>query len=364
MYQKIQIITLAGICAFAAHLNGAEAETRVSVDVDRPKATVDASVDRESSRTAEAQAQYREEARRENTVKRSNKATGILGMEVRNQQGEKLGEIKDLVMDLKSGKVTYAVLAVGGFLGIGEKLLAVPTSSLASENEGYLLLNADQAQIASAVGFAATNWPEVENPAFDPLLRAETNVGTPARVETQTDRNNPRLKTRSEIERSEAIKSESAANARTRANLDRDLDVEARGDLKVDNDRTKLYTDAGRTTTKSARANVDVDVDRSDKSVEVKSSISVDPKNPNGRLLRGTIRSVDVENRTMVIKTDRGDLQTVQLGDQVQLASTRTGRAPQVVHITDFKPGYPVTIGYMDRNGRMNAYRVESVEAE
>lgn len=53
----------------------------------------------------------------------------LVGMDVRNARGENLGDIKDLVVDADSGRVQYAVVGIGGFLGIGEKLSAFPMSA-------------------------------------------------------------------------------------------------------------------------------------------------------------------------------------------------------------------------------------------
>jgi sporulation protein YlmC with PRC-barrel domain len=53
-------------------------------------------------------------------------ASTITGDQARNNDGEKLGHLEEIVIDLDSGRVSYAVLASGGFLGLGEKYFAVP----------------------------------------------------------------------------------------------------------------------------------------------------------------------------------------------------------------------------------------------
>lgn len=50
----------------------------------------------------------------------------LIGMDVRNAKGENLGDVKDVVVDVDSGRVAYAVVGIGGVLGIGEKLSAFP----------------------------------------------------------------------------------------------------------------------------------------------------------------------------------------------------------------------------------------------
>jgi len=94
-------------------------------------------------------------------VSKANKASSLIGMEVRNPQNEKLGEIKDLVVDLHTGKIIYAVLSVGGFLGIGDKYVAVPPNAFnIGTDQDRLVLNADKAKVQNAPAFAKDNWPD------------------------------------------------------------------------------------------------------------------------------------------------------------------------------------------------------------
>jgi len=110
-----------------------------------------------------------------------NKASGLIGANVQNPQGEKLGEIKDLVIDLDKATVSYAVLATGGVLGIGEKLLAVPlrafTCSEAEAGKAHLVLHADKESIARAEGIR-DNWPRVQEPSFGAMPFWQEPQGT------------------------------------------------------------------------------------------------------------------------------------------------------------------------------------------
>jgi len=100
----------------------------------------------------------------ESYLLKANKASGLIGMDVRNQQNEKLGDIKDLAVDLHTGKIAYAVMSVGGFLGIGERYIAVPPSEFSMTPDGKdLVLNADKARIQGAPGFAHNNWPDLNS---------------------------------------------------------------------------------------------------------------------------------------------------------------------------------------------------------
>src|SRR5688572_27071093 len=58
------------------------------------------------------------------------RASKLIGADVENPQGEDLGDIKDVVLDSQTGRIAYAVLTFGGFLGLGEKYYAVPFAAL------------------------------------------------------------------------------------------------------------------------------------------------------------------------------------------------------------------------------------------
>jgi sporulation protein YlmC with PRC-barrel domain len=105
----------------------------------------------------------------EGTPMKYNKASGLIGMAVKNQNGEHLGHITDVVFDLKSDRVSYVVLTTTSkaTLGIDDKLLAVPLSAFTtSPDEKHLILNADKSKLKSAMGFNGNNWPDVGNPSW------------------------------------------------------------------------------------------------------------------------------------------------------------------------------------------------------
>ncbi|MFT4121760.1 PRC-barrel domain-containing protein [Bradyrhizobium sp.] len=62
------------------------------------------------------------------------RASKMAGLKVYNEANENIGSINDLLMD-KSGAVKIAVIGVGGFLGMGEHLVAVPYDKLKFVNE-------------------------------------------------------------------------------------------------------------------------------------------------------------------------------------------------------------------------------------
>jgi len=89
-------------------------------------------------------------------------ADTLEGDNVVNAQGEDLGEIKDIMIDVPSGRVAYAVLSFGGVLGMGDKLFAIPWHALQLDPENHrFILNVDQERLKSAPGFDKDHWPSM-----------------------------------------------------------------------------------------------------------------------------------------------------------------------------------------------------------
>jgi sporulation protein YlmC with PRC-barrel domain len=98
-------------------------------------------------------------------------ASTLAGDSVRNPAGEDLGKIDELMIDIPSGRVAYAVLSFGGFLGMGDKLFAVPWNALkVDEDEKCFVLNVDKRRIEQAPGFDKHNWPDMSDPSFGTQL--------------------------------------------------------------------------------------------------------------------------------------------------------------------------------------------------
>lgn len=89
-------------------------------------------------------------------------ANTLIGNDVYSQDDKDLGDIKEIMLNTDTGKVCYAVLSYGGFLGMGEKLFAVPWQALSldTENKRYVL-NVDSSKLDSAPGFDKDNWPNM-----------------------------------------------------------------------------------------------------------------------------------------------------------------------------------------------------------
>lgn len=94
-------------------------------------------------------------------------AGSLTGDEVCNHKGEVLGDIKEIMLDMRSGRVAYAVLSYGGFLGMGEKLFAVPWNALTLDPENKrFVLNVEKDRLKDAPGFDKDQWPDMGDPSW------------------------------------------------------------------------------------------------------------------------------------------------------------------------------------------------------
>ena len=88
----------------------------------------------------------------------------VLGDVVVNRAGENLGKIEELMLDLEKGRVAYAVLSLGGFLGMGEKLFAIPFEALKLDaSREHFTLDVDKAKLKNAPGFDKNNLPQASD---------------------------------------------------------------------------------------------------------------------------------------------------------------------------------------------------------
>ncbi len=96
------------------------------------------------------------------------KASDVVGVDVMNKEGEDLGEIKEIILDKISGEVRYVVLSFGGFLGLGDKLFALPWKAISyDQEEDAFILNVDKERLKNAPGFDADSWPNMANRTWE-----------------------------------------------------------------------------------------------------------------------------------------------------------------------------------------------------
>lgn len=96
-------------------------------------------------------------------------ATSVIGDRIENPQGENLGTIKNIMLDIQYGKIEYVVMEFGGFLGLGEKLFAIPFGALKlNPQKQAFIVDWDKETLKSAPGFDKHHWPHT-NKHFDEI---------------------------------------------------------------------------------------------------------------------------------------------------------------------------------------------------
>jgi sporulation protein YlmC with PRC-barrel domain len=95
------------------------------------------------------------------------RASKVIGADVQNKANEDVGDINDLVVNTRTGRVSYAVMSHGGVLGMGDKLFAVPMDSLATKADSdKFVLDVTKDQLKNAPGFDKNNWPDFASTDF------------------------------------------------------------------------------------------------------------------------------------------------------------------------------------------------------
>ncbi|TDN70229.1 PRC-barrel domain-containing protein [Paraburkholderia sp. BL10I2N1] len=89
-------------------------------------------------------------------------ASTLDGNTVLSADGDDVGKIKEIMLDVQGGRIAYAVLSSGGFLGIGDKLLAIPWNALTLDTDHKcFVLSITSAQVKNAPGFDKEHWPSM-----------------------------------------------------------------------------------------------------------------------------------------------------------------------------------------------------------
>lgn len=97
--------------------------------------------------------------------------SALVGDAVRNSAGETLGHVREIMLDVRTGRVAYVVLSFGGFLGMGDKLFAVPWAALRlHEKEHAFVLDVGKETLERAPGFDKERWPDFADPAWSARL--------------------------------------------------------------------------------------------------------------------------------------------------------------------------------------------------
>ena len=104
-------------------------------------------------------------------------ADTLIGDSVVNGSGEDLGKIEAIMLDVTSGRIAYAVLSFGGFLGMGSKLFAIPWSALTLDaGEKRFVLDVPKDRLENAPGFDKDHWPSMADTTWAREVHSYYNV--------------------------------------------------------------------------------------------------------------------------------------------------------------------------------------------
>jgi sporulation protein YlmC with PRC-barrel domain len=100
------------------------------------------------------------------------RAASLAGLAVVTRAGESIGTLTELLLDVSRGRIAYAVVAQGGFMGLGERMQPIPWRALTLDvAHGHgLVLDATRTVFESAPGFDKDHWPERPDPAWHHAL--------------------------------------------------------------------------------------------------------------------------------------------------------------------------------------------------
>jgi sporulation protein YlmC with PRC-barrel domain len=100
-------------------------------------------------------------------------ASSLKDTKVRNPNGDDLGKIEEVMLDQRSGKMAYAVLSFGGFLGMGDKLFAIPWRAInLDQDEEEAILDVQPEVLENAPGFDKDHWPDFADPQWGESIHA------------------------------------------------------------------------------------------------------------------------------------------------------------------------------------------------
>jgi len=102
-----------------------------------------------------------------NALGRVEKASKVIGENIRNLSDQKVGDVDNLIVDLEAGRIIHVIVASGGFLGLGEALSAVPPAALREDPaHKYLRMDTTKEALADAPHFKKSDWPKLDDPDY------------------------------------------------------------------------------------------------------------------------------------------------------------------------------------------------------
>lgn len=94
-------------------------------------------------------------------------AGSFKGAPVNNYAGQTLAKVDEFVLDFDAGRIAYVIVSIGGFLGVGDKLYAVPWELFSIRpDEHAFYIDVDKQQLIDAPSFDRKSWPDMSDTAW------------------------------------------------------------------------------------------------------------------------------------------------------------------------------------------------------
>jgi sporulation protein YlmC with PRC-barrel domain len=112
------------------------------------------------------------------------RGSALFSYRVKSPQGEDLGKVEDIMIDMEVKRIAYAVLSFGGFWGLGDKWVPVPWDALTFKpDEKVLILNIEKEKLQKAPHFERATLPELADRQWGAVIH--TYYGYPPYWEKQ-----------------------------------------------------------------------------------------------------------------------------------------------------------------------------------
>ena len=91
--------------------------------------------------------------------------SSLIGHNIINRQGEALGKLHEIVIDITEGKIEYVVIEFGGFLGMNQKYFTVSFRelTLAREHRNAFILDETKESVKRFLNFDKDHWPDLRS---------------------------------------------------------------------------------------------------------------------------------------------------------------------------------------------------------
>lgn len=113
------------------------------------------------------------------TTRRILSSSSLISDPVKNPEGDKIADVKDVMIDLSTGRIAYLVVAYGGFMHVGDKYFAVPFAAVRVDQDDHaVVIDLDEDVLSTAPGFDKDVWPDFSSLDWGRDVDAHYNVAS------------------------------------------------------------------------------------------------------------------------------------------------------------------------------------------